>query len=136
MKPANLAIYKYVSGALFIALLCGMAYTQMHLKKDPQYYLLLLGTLTALFTLINWKEITTILFILMLGVVLFVNYFMILVRLFNDHLGIHSMIYGSSFTIITLFLYLKYYPRQKFFEKVFVLAFFILSLLIFFFYEI
>jgi hypothetical protein len=136
MQPRNLAIFKYVSIIIFIALLCGMAYNQAHLKLDPQVYLIGFTFLTLIFAYTKLWETAMVLFTILLGVILFTNYFRVFAFLSRDHLGIASMIYASLLTVVTLFLYFKYYPRQRVLEKLFTWAFLVLSIIIFVIYEI
>jgi hypothetical protein len=136
MKRLNSAIFKYVSVVLFIVLLCGMAYRQARLKLDPQLFLLGLALLTFLFAYTKLWETAMVLFTILFGVILYTNYFYVFAHLSHDHLGIHSMIYASLLTVVTLFLYFKYYPRQRVLEKLFTWAFLVLSIIIFVIYEI
>lgn len=135
IRPLNPAIFKYVSWLTFIVLLIGMTSAQTHLKSDPQVYLLGFTFLTLL-SYLFFKETATILFAVLFGVILYTNFFTAFAFLSRDHLGITSMVYASLLTMITLFLYFKYYPRQQFSEKLFTIAFMVISVIVFVIYEI
>lgn len=68
-----------LSGIVFLLLVLVTASEQTEVKEEPQIFMLLLGAGTLLFLLIGLKPASTILFYILLGVLLYVNYYLLTV---------------------------------------------------------
>lgn len=66
-----------IVGIVFAGLLIGTAILQTYLKNKPQIFMLVLGTLTFSSFVFRKKLISTILFSIILGVMLYVNLFLL-----------------------------------------------------------
>lgn len=74
-KTSNLLV-----GTVFLILVIVTAMEQMTgVKEDPQRWMLLLGVLTLLSLLTGLKPVSTVLFYLLLGLLLYVNYYLLIV---------------------------------------------------------
>ena len=118
-----------------------MAVLQTHLKPAPQWVMLGLGILTVLPFFIKAKKLSTVLFAFLLGILLYSNLFVMFdtVCSFLGHhepLGIAATIFALTATPITLFLYFKMYPREQVLEKACTIVFLVLTLTIYFVYEL
>lgn len=66
-----------IIGIVFAGLLTGTAILQTHLKDKPQIFMLVLGILTFSSFVFRQNRIATILFSIILGVMLYVNLFLV-----------------------------------------------------------
>jgi hypothetical protein len=78
-KTSNLLV-----GIVFLILVIVTAMEQMTgVKEAPQRWMLLLGVLTLLSLLTGLKPVSTVLFYLLLGLLLYVNYYLLIVWTLN-----------------------------------------------------
>ena len=66
-----------IIGLLFAGLLVGTGIMQTHLKNNPQLFMLIFGGLTLTSFITKQNIITTWLFYILIGTMLYINYFML-----------------------------------------------------------
>lgn len=66
-----------IIGLIFSGLLVGTAIMQTHLKNKPQIFMLIFGVLTLMSFAIKQKIISTVLFYMLIGTMLYINYFIL-----------------------------------------------------------
>jgi hypothetical protein len=118
-----------------------MTVLQTQLKPAPQWGMLGLGILTVLLFFIKAKKLSTVLFAFLLGILLYSNLFVMfdtVCSLLGQHepLGIAATIFALTATPIMLLLYFKIYPREQVLEKACTIAFLVLTLTVYFAYEL
>ncbi len=77
MKTMTKRYVNVIIGIVFAGLLIGTAVLQTHLKNKPQIFMLVLGVLTFSSFVFRKKLIATILFSIILGIMLYVNLFLL-----------------------------------------------------------
>lgn len=115
-----------IIGLVFIGLLIGSASVQPPLKEEPQIIMLLFGGLTLASFFTKAKAISTVLFYLFLGTLLFINYTILTIIIISKINPINSrpdILYGFwSFlsalllTPVTIIIYHQLQMRNRIIE--------------------
>lgn len=140
---------------LFLAMLVGTGMMQTHLKEKPQLGMMFLGAFTLVAFILKTKTVSTGLFYLLIGMLLFVNYFMItdwIIHFVNpnrnwvvvngikhptmDFSWIWGVIAGLILSPVTIVLYHKNNRRNQFIEIATTVLFLMVTISIYFRYEV
>ncbi len=142
-------------GLLFAVLLVGTGIMQTHLKNNPQLFMLIFGGLTLTSFITKQKIITTWLFYILIGTMLYINYFMLtnlIIDLINPDRGwvefegdrhrvmdrswIWSVILGIILTPLTIILYHRKKVRNRSIEIALTSLFLVITTAIYIVYEL
>lgn len=140
--------WNIIFGIIGLLLIIGAGYTHLELKEEIQRYLILYACATLL-TLLIWKSIvSTMLFYIILGVILYMNFFflsLLIIDLFTprhnyiegEHGGMSmawmwGVVAGFTLSPISLVLYHQLEKRNRKFEIAFVLVYIIVSAVVYF----
>lgn len=121
-----------IIGLIFAVLLIGTGIMQTHLKNEALIFMLIFGVLTFISFIIKQKSISTLLFYILTGAILYINYFMLtdlIIDLINPNRGwvefegerhrvmdlswIWGVIMGFIFSPLTLILYHRTKIRDR-----------------------
>ena len=144
-----------IIGLLFAGLLIGTGIMQTHLKSKPQILMLIFGALTLASFIIKQKMISTWLFYILIGTMLYINYFMLtnlIIDLLNPDRGwvefegerhrvmdmswIWGVILGFLLSPLTIILYHKSKVRNRSIEIGITTLFLVITIVIYIVYEL
>ena len=142
-------------GLLFAGLLFGTGIMQTHLKNNPQLFMLIFGALTLTSFITKQKIITTWLFYILIGTMLYINYFMLtnfIIDLINSDRGwvefegerhrvmdtswIWGVFLGFILTPLTIILYHRKKVRNRSIEITVTSLFLVITTAIYIVYEL
>jgi len=147
----NLKLSDILIGILFVGLIIGTGFMLTQLKREPQIYMLLFGLLTLGTLLAKQTFITSIPFYILLGVMLYVNIFILtsltvnIISPDNDWVvdtngerhkvmqmnWIWGVLTGLSLSLLTILLYHKKVKRNKILEISLTTIFIILTAIVY-----
>ncbi len=103
----TIKIADLIIGFVFIGLLIGSATVQPPLKEEPQIIMLLFGGLTLASFFTKSRAISTVLFYLFIGILLFINYTVLTIIIITKINPVNSspnVLYGFWSFLLALFL--------------------------------
>jgi hypothetical protein len=142
-------------GVLFICIIIGTAIMQTGLKEKPQWGMLLFALITLVFFFAKQNSIATILFYILFGTMLFINYFMLtnwsigiinpdrgyvivdgIKRRVMDMTWIWAVLVGFFLAPLSLFFYHKIKKRNRQLEISMTVLFLLVTAFIYIKYEL